>query len=1213
MKRSIYPLYAAADEGRVKPILDALKEKGVTVQKASPGKRDTLVLFLSENLGGESPEESAFFRLSAGRELVIPVNLDGCTPPEELQSALMARHALDGAKYGPEELAERIAKAVGGSGGSKLPLALSLLGVLALLVVGGLIAWNRMGKPDLRTVFAQATATPEPTATPTPAPTATPTPSPTPAPTVDGIDVELTKVAEVVYVGDIFKYYRMSDGIGGYSQFGSDDERQSYHEVAYNNGPMDHFYSTETGQEIPMVELGDVSYLAYLPNLMHVTFVNVKVALPDLSALEHLKSVTIIHCDIPDIEGLKGAAIQRFEYHGDTVTDFSPLSGCGKLSNVNLSPWNEQVDLGELRLPALRWLTVCGKVTGLGGLDRSDRLQDVHLQNTYLADLSCLQGLKLEQVRLDDNRRLTSLHGLEGMRTLKYLNIENSPRIRDISALEGCSSLTDFHAGGDWMDYLTDVSVLGTLPRLQNIGLYGVSVNDLNFLQDLSIKKNINLGFCINRGADLSGLGAVDTYSYLHVNTHGNYAAAAPYLEGKTVRQLMIYDGGNVDLSMLPDVTSELDLCECQNRDLTGLSPMDKVSMLWIKNCPYFSSFEGIEDLPKMGRSGSMLTVENCPRLLNWSGIEGKTFHRIELKGVFTLPDFAALSFTELALEYLDKDTLPDLSCLNGLEQNGRYSFRFVGMDQIVDLSPLFRLYGHSLAVPPQVGDQALGLVDDGHFSQCEIVYPDGGWDPNSVQVELLSLDELDTLPPSILKHVKRLTLAGDTIVPDEEAWVEEDYSTYPPALYLHYDGEEERIPVEPGTLTDLSILSKLTGLEGLTVYAQPRLVSLEGIQNMGELQRLNIHTAPALTDASAAFTVQSLEELSLRFTAISSVQGVQNLYALKRLDVNDSPVADLSPLTACPALEEVNFFLPMMTFETLKVQPAVVRENIRSLSIAGAYVYDGGPWWFEEDCVTDPPQLYLHSNETDERLPLTEGAVTDMGSLAALLPNMERLGLYGQPLVTLDGVENFEGLWRISIEECRSITDYSALWNVATLGEVSLRNQSIGSIEGIENLPHLVNLSLSGARVTDFSPLARVDYSYCTSEECDGWGFSLALDVAASNELTYEDYEPLEAVPVYWGLNMNNVHVDKWLGHIMDKEMHELSCFQCDMSNEQLRSFVEAHPMLEQLDLRWNPQLTDLRCLLELKDLRRVQVSQNMSKAIASLGEGYGFELIVE
>ncbi|MBQ9323174.1 MAG: hypothetical protein IJR81_02930, partial [Clostridia bacterium] len=90
MKRAIYPLYAPADEGRVKPILDALQQKGVTVRTKAPGKGDALVLFLSENLPAEGPETDAFFRLNAGRELVIPVNLDGSTPPEELQSALMA-------------------------------------------------------------------------------------------------------------------------------------------------------------------------------------------------------------------------------------------------------------------------------------------------------------------------------------------------------------------------------------------------------------------------------------------------------------------------------------------------------------------------------------------------------------------------------------------------------------------------------------------------------------------------------------------------------------------------------------------------------------------------------------------------------------------------------------------------------------------------------------------------------------------------------------------------------------------------------------------------------------------------------------------------------------------------------------------------------------------------------------------------------------------
>ena len=51
MKRAIYPLYAPADEGKVQPILTALKAKGVAVRdpRTKAGKGDALLLFLSGN------------------------------------------------------------------------------------------------------------------------------------------------------------------------------------------------------------------------------------------------------------------------------------------------------------------------------------------------------------------------------------------------------------------------------------------------------------------------------------------------------------------------------------------------------------------------------------------------------------------------------------------------------------------------------------------------------------------------------------------------------------------------------------------------------------------------------------------------------------------------------------------------------------------------------------------------------------------------------------------------------------------------------------------------------------------------------------------------------------------------------------------------------------------------------------------------------------
>ena len=93
----------------------------------------------------------------------------------------------------------------------------------------------------------------------------------------------------------------------------------------------------------------------------------------------------------------------------------------------------------------------------------------------------------------------------------------------------------------------------------------------------------------------------------------------------------------------------------------------------------------------------------------------------------------------------------------------------------------------------------------------------------------------------------------------------------------------------------------------------------------------------------------------------------------------------------------------------------------------------------------------------------------------------------------------------------------------------------------------------------------------------------------------------------------MNNISVDLWLGHVLDKEVHELSCHRSNINNGQIRAFVESHPELESLDLRWNPQLTDLSPLMKLDRLQTVYLSSDMPKAAESLSSEHGFTLEIE
>ena len=227
-----------------------------------------------------------------------------------------------------------------------------------------------------------------------------------------------------------------------------------------------------------------------------------------------------------------------------------------------------------------------------------------------------------------------------------------------------------------------------------------------------------------------------------------------------------------------------------------------------------------------------------------------------------------------------------------------KYSFRLADVDQITSLQPLFRLHGDLLEVPPQLEDQAAELVESGRFRRYEIVYPDGSWQPDDRDVTLLSLDELSTLPKSILKRVRSLTLVGDVLVNEETTEVWEDLDENGPFVRLRdrATGEEVRI-AEVGTqLTDFAPLTALTGLENLSLWYQP-LTDLDGIQALENLRDLEVKHSPAFTDASAAFTLQTLERLSFSHTDLVSLQGMQNLPELRELYIDDTKVTDASCL----------------------------------------------------------------------------------------------------------------------------------------------------------------------------------------------------------------------------------------------------------------------------------------------------------------------------
>ena len=149
----------------------------------------------------------------------------------------------------------------------------------------------------------------------------------------------------------------------------------------------------------------------------------------------------------------------------------------------------------------------------------------------------------------------------------------------------------------------------------------------------------------------------------------------------------------------------------------------------------------------------------------------------------------------------------------------------------------------------------------------------------------------------------------------------------------------------------------------------------------------------------------------------------------------------------------------------------------------------------------------------------------------------------------------------------------------------------------------------MAGTNIRDFSPLGQVDFTWAAENR---GGVSLALNVMNSSSLPQDAFAFLEGIPGFDQLEFHNGPAALWADHLAGKSVKRLDANDCGFTNEQFKAFVAAHPELEEVQISWNPQLTDLSCLLQLETLRKVQLSSNMAQAKASLGEGYGFELQV-
>ncbi len=946
----------------IQGILALLRKKGLHISSSDRPlkKTDCVLAVLSEQFyADDSLRTRLLDRLASGSGTVLLLQLDNAAIPQEIKNPLYSRNIISTAGKEDAQLAQRLYTSLPDVR-NRLPLILAA-GAAVLAILGGIFVWRSINS---QAVAADTVEIPD---------------------TYGITQADLEAIRNVIIIGDHFSYYTAED-------LNPPNPWPDLHTVATESWENNdrHWYSTEDGHEYTLTRYEDLTFLEYMPNLQNLDLVLVDVdadSLPNLQEAKKLHTVNIFSSTVDNLNWLSGSNVNNIYLYKTNVTDYSPLTGCPHLANLDIDfAYGREADFSGFASASLQnlYLRNLEAPADYSALSSCTSLKWVELRNLPVTDLSFLaEEPGLEHLELYDLYELTDISALSSLKSLKELHMERCGKLWDYTPIGSCMNLRQVFLQSNQPVPL-DASFLKYLSSVQDIGIHGFTMKDMDFLKALQ-NKAISLSFSGDIH-DYSGLAAITQYFFLHANLGGtNFSAIQPYLQDKSIEFLELFDCGNVDLSTLPEISSELHLMRCKLKDLTGM-PAFFLGRLELREMQYLTSLDGIEAITTLPNQRMDLQITACPRLTDYSALEGMHLRSLSLVDTYTMPDFHQFEVNTLHLESIPD--LQNLQCLEGMDGSNRHNFEFVGLDALQDISFLRNLPGTNLSVPPQVAEQAEDLVAEGVFKYYEIAYPDGSWNPLDSNFTLLSLDELQTLPKAVLRRISEVCVAGDQVFDPQYWYAQERWDKGKMTVVLHNwkTGEDKKIT--PGTIEDLSIFSELTGLRCLRLHCQP-IRSLEGIQNFTQLYRLEANYCFDLEDASAVFALQDIQQILLQHSKVDSIQGVQNLYQLQELNVSGTKVTDLTALSGCDfsfADQNGGLNLGLNNIPCKDFSPLASVPRFRNLHV---HELDAAKW---EPYVADAEIYWLGCNINRD---------DSFSQLASRHPELTEIHMAGSPGVT--------------------------------------------------------------------------------------------------------------------------------------------------------------------------------------------------------------------
>ena len=224
-------------------------------------------------------------------------------------------------------------------------------------------------------------------------------------------------------------------------------------------------------------------------------------ALITAADMARLTRIVADDAGISDLRGIEAATqLERIEFRRNSISDLSPLRGLTQLNNIKLRG-NRITDLSPLvGLINVDWLGLEeNAITDLSPLKGLIKLNGIGISGNPVSDVSPLAGLisleridawrtpisdfsplasvrRLQWIEFGDDRSISALPSLKGLKSLKRLEINNC----NISDISGLAELTQLERLELVNNQISDISPLANLKSLEHLNL------DANIILDVS-------------------------------------------------------------------------------------------------------------------------------------------------------------------------------------------------------------------------------------------------------------------------------------------------------------------------------------------------------------------------------------------------------------------------------------------------------------------------------------------------------------------------------------------------------------------------------------------------------------------------------------------------------------------------------------------------------------------------------------------------------